>query len=99
MDNEKMRAEFESAWLQRYPDHEEIAFKRSYLEPDSYVATRLKDAWWAWQASRAEIVVELPERRNVPDRDCWARTNSLGYNTCNQEARLAIEAAGLKVTP
>ncbi|WP_199884917.1 hypothetical protein [Pseudomonas bohemica] len=60
MSIEKMREEFESAWRLRYPDHGEFAFKRSHIEPESYVATRLKDAWWAWQASRAALVIELP---------------------------------------
>lgn len=57
--SDKTREEFEAAWRRRYPDHEEIAFKRSLIEPGSYVATRVKDAWWAWQASRSAVVIDL----------------------------------------
>lgn len=52
-----------------------------------------------WQASREAVVVELPELRSVPDRDCWARTNGLGFNSALKEARQVIEAQGLKVAP
>lgn len=53
MDTNKMRAEFEAAWRARYPAHGDIALKRSGLDPEDYCNTRVKDAWWAWQASRA----------------------------------------------
>ncbi len=51
----------------------------------------------AWQASREAVVVELPELRSVHDRDCWSRTNGLGFNNALKEARQVIEAQGLKV--
>lgn len=53
MDTNKMREQFELAWRARYPEHGEIALKRSGLDPQDYCNTRVKDAWWAWQASRA----------------------------------------------
>lgn len=59
MDTNKMRAEFEAAWRARYPAHGDIALKRSGLDPDDYCNTRVKDAWWAWQASREAVVVDL----------------------------------------
>jgi len=65
----------------------------------TYAYERTDLAWSAWQASRAAIEVELPELRNVPDRDCWARTNALGYNTANHECREAIKSLCLKVKP
>ncbi len=86
-DTSKMRSEFEAAWRERYPDHGESAFIRSHLEPDSYVASRVKDAWWAWQASRQAVVVELPEFDDYP---------SSMEREMQQSLRTAIEAQGLR---
>ncbi|MCV4287895.1 hypothetical protein OH708_08260 [Pseudomonas capsici] len=93
-DTSKMRSEFEAAWRVRYPDHGESAFIRSHLEPDSYVASRVKDAWWAWQASRQAVVVELPEP--------WAHYGIMGdvndpdMVLDHSSVVEAIEAAGLR---
>lgn len=62
-----------------------------------YLVGVISAGWMSWQESRAAIEVELPEQRNAPDRDCWARTNALGYNTANHECRTSIESLGLKV--
>lgn len=86
MSTEKMREEFEAWYLRRFG---KCDLKSSWA----------MERWEAWQASRAAIEVELPEQRNVPDRDCWARTNALGYNTANHECRTSIESLGLKVKP
>lgn len=93
MDTNKMRAEFEAAWRARYPAHGDIALKRSGLDPEDYCNTRVKDAWWAWQASREAVMVELP------DRDVEQCAYSLGFNSCLKQSRAAIEAQGLKVAP
>ena len=87
MDTNKMRAEFEAAWRARYPAHGDIALKRSGLDPEDYCNTRVKDAWWAWQASREAVVVELP-------KDIVTMAGPVLYA---DDVRAAIEAQGLKV--
>jgi hypothetical protein len=92
MDTNKMRAEFEAAWRARYSEHGDIALKRSGLDPEDYCNTRVKDAWWAWQASREAVVLELPKPVEIDSRD--------GYREAvlwPDEVVEAIEAQGLKV--
>ncbi len=93
MSTEKMRAEFE-----KFRDEHNATLESEGHKPGS--KWHVTNAHYpTWQASRAAIEVEFPEQRNVPDRDCWARTNALGYNTANHECRTAIESLGLKVKP
>lgn len=66
-------------------------------EDGEYLNYAAQCYWLFWKASREAVVVELPELRSVPDRDCWARTNGLGFNNALKEARQVIEARGLKV--
>lgn len=66
-------------------------------EDGEYLNYAAQCYWLFWQASREAVVVELPELRSVPDRDCWARTNGLGFNNALKESRQMIEAQGLKV--
>ncbi|RRW59516.1 hypothetical protein EGJ51_17915 [Pseudomonas fulva] len=57
--------------------------------------------WWAWQASREAVVVELPPRKSI-DYYCYdqgANCNAEGHNQCLEQAAGAIEAQGLKVAP
>ncbi|MNE57882.1 hypothetical protein D3C80_1528720 [compost metagenome] len=89
MDTNKMRAEFEAGWRARYPAHGDIALKRSGLDPEDYCNTRVKDAWWAWKASREAVVVELPVE--------WV--TNVGTMLPPPGVRKAIEAQGLKVKP
>lgn len=51
--------------------------------------------WWAWQASRAALVVELPA---IDDPDCGQRV-SFHLGAYKGQCRQAIKAAGLKVAP
>ena len=55
VDNEKSRAEFE-AWCKRTQGG---TGRRN--EDGEYISEDWEYSWWAWQASRAELVVELPE--------------------------------------
>lgn len=95
MDTNKMREQFEAAWRARYPEHGDIALKRSGLDPEDYCNTRVKDAWWSWQASRAAVVVELPSAIESPPYACFQS----GWNDMRGEAVDAIEAQGLKEAP
>lgn len=90
---EAMKAEFLGAFRAHF------GFGEMTATANDDAAAMLKAAAWAWQASREAVVVELPELRSVPDRDCWARTNGLGFNNALKEARQVIEAKGLKVAP
>ncbi|WP_154232300.1 hypothetical protein [Pseudomonas syringae] len=88
MSNEKMREEFE-AWAEQMGWNIE---KRRSLEGESYVYPSAMDAWMAWQASRAAVVIDLSSANKVtalPDR-LWI----LGGAVVS-----AIEAAGVKVKP
>lgn len=93
MDTNKMRAEFEAAWRARYSEHGDIALKRSGLDPEDYCNTRVKDAWWAWQASREAVVVELPSPMDAPPYASYEG----GWNDMRDEAVDGIEEQGLKV--
>ncbi|APO81634.1 hypothetical protein [Pseudomonas putida] len=99
MDTNKMREQFESAWRARYPEHGEIALKRSGLAPEDYCNTRVKDAWWAWQASREAVVVELPSEDTCRTSTSKEEAVQEAYNHALGECRAAIEAQGLKVEP
>lgn len=92
MDANKMREQFESAWRARYPEHGEIALKRSDLDPEDYCNTRVKDAWWSWQESRGAVVVALPD----PQR---GSVRGIAFNHARSLCRKAIEAQGLRVKP
>ncbi|WP_332729239.1 hypothetical protein [Pseudomonas sp. ESBL2] len=99
MDTNKMRAEFEAAWRARYPAHGDIALKRSGLDPEDYCNTRVKDAWWAWQASREAAAVELPPKISAHNTSegGFVRPEAEHYDEAIDDCRDAIEAQGLKV--
>jgi hypothetical protein len=88
---DKMREEFE-AWhrsvVEGDPPHEK------YNSGD-YRNQHVQRYWLGWQASRASLVIELPETIGVyahPESDReWVLDPD--------DVRAAIEAAGLKVKP
>ncbi|MCV9917786.1 hypothetical protein OIU19_03190 [Pseudomonas sp. BT-42-2] len=96
-----MREQFEAAWRARYPEHGDIALKRSGLDPEDYCNTRVKDAWWAWQASREAVMVELPPRISAHNttEGGFVRPEAEHYDEAIEDCRAAIEAQGLKVAP
>lgn len=47
------RDRFEYAWREEYPLHESTIFRRSGLNPDAYVNTRVQDGWLMWQSCSA----------------------------------------------
>lgn len=88
MSLEKMREEFE-AWAK---NHWFLCSEGpKQIESGKYLSAELQTAWEAWQASRAAVVVELPEP--APLGDC--SPPGLEYS----EVVEAIEAAGVKVAP
>ena len=103
MDTNKMREQFESAWRARYPAHGDIALKRSGLVPEDYCNTRVKDAWWAWQASRKAVVVDLPKSRADKGETANGDQSLLSALVANhmaiEQCKESILAQGLKVAP
>lgn len=94
MDNEKMRAEFE-AWFtisaKWYGNQDDLDW-----DGEEYSGGDIQLAFEAWQASRAAIVVELPNVETV----AVAMTNDwLGYSRGVRQCREAIQSTGLKVKP
>ncbi|MPT24522.1 MAG: hypothetical protein E2577_16985 [Starkeya sp.] len=98
MDTNKMREMREAFERTNSRDH-----RRQPPKGNNYIDPMAQADWESfqkgWQASCEAVVVELPELRSVPDRDCWARTNGLGFNNALKETRQLIEAQGLKVQP
>lgn len=88
MEQDKVRAEFESALIKAA---EEAACLPPNLARDrdgQYVSTRIASAWWGWQASREAVVVVLPEwfdRFDSGDRTYWV-----------EDVEKAIKAAGIR---
>lgn len=99
MDTNKMREQFESALVESLiADGWAYASARLILERGSdgkYRSIKADAGWWAWQASREAVVVDLP-------CTVWAcphpEADSEEY-MWPEEVREAIEAQGLKVKP
>lgn len=112
MTNEKMREEFESAYVEglvrrcgegfRSTALYSLTEKRTDGEYKSYADFI---AWWAWQTSRESLAIELPEKdpAGTGPGDCGdGRPSEEQYiaahcNVVLAQCRKAIEAAGLKV--
>jgi hypothetical protein len=88
MSNDKMREEFEAA-IAEEAGQPLVAIQLSRMA-DSYSTSALIYSWWAWQASRKAIEIELPE---TPNRGIGYGLFDAGKERCAE----AIEAAGLKV--
>jgi hypothetical protein len=91
MSNEKMRAEFDAAFCDQF------GFGRMTAESNPDAEAMLKCAEWAWQASRAALCVELPNRKTFPDdlTDAEYFQNS-EFNLARMLCKTAIESTGVK---
>ena len=85
-----MREEFEKFAADQYLLCER-SFERDQHQPDEYLDTDCQLAWEAWQASRAAVVVELPEAYETSADGKWLVRRS--------EVKRIIESLGLKVAP
>lgn len=98
MDTNKMREQFEAAAksqglsLARTQQALRFANGTSRAAGD-YVALETLCAWWAWQASRECLVVELPGTVRAYPHSCADREEYMWP----EEVCEAIEAVGLKV--
>ena len=95
MDTNKMREQFEAALVKQAA---EDGFAKPILRRNKnngdYVDPFEQAAWWGWQASREAVVVELP-----PKWSDEANSNKQAWDCGIEDARMAIEAQGLKVAP
>ncbi|MNM50269.1 hypothetical protein D3C81_612970 [compost metagenome] len=95
MDTNKMRDTYE-AWA----IHDATSVGRELIidrEGDWYIgkdAQFLNLGWASWQASREAVVVELPPKWNDS-----TNSNKQSWDCGIEDARKAIEAQGLKVSP
>ncbi|MDK1688294.1 hypothetical protein QMT05_15070 [Cronobacter malonaticus] len=86
---DKSREQFEAAIKQKYGD---LIDQRVCKNGDGeYMAWDMQVAWWAWQASRAAIEIELDDKVMVEDEF------DKGHNCAIDYCAEAIRAAGLKV--
>ena len=95
MDTNKMREQFEvaakSQGLSLTRAQQALRFANGTSRADGdYVALETLCAWWAWQASRESMVVELPSLQCL-------RVNEYDYQEALNQCRAAIKAQGLKV--
>lgn len=87
-----MREEFEAWARSRSMD---LEYRNIPGVGQFYQCPRTLLALEAWQASRADWLVELPSRVDTKPYACYES----GWNDMRREAVDAIEAAGLKVAP
>ncbi|HFQ6219699.1 hypothetical protein ACEPVY_12460 [Pseudomonas aeruginosa] len=100
-----MRQEFED----RFPIPEGIAWRNTDYFPvqtnnvHEYVAlagvaAQYTSMWEAWQASRAALRVELPERRDpLNSTGDDENPRSAGFNDCLERVTEALQQAGIEV--
>lgn len=102
-----MREDFED----RFPIPEGIAWRNTDYFPvqtnnvHEYVAlagvaAQYTSMWEAWQASRAALRVELPERRDpLNSTGDDENPRSAGFNDCLERVTEALQQAGIEVKP
>lgn len=93
--DEKMRAEFEVAAKTAQ------GLDVTRLPNGVYRSFGTHQAWWAWQASRAALVVELPEKisqYNTNDAG-FVDPAAVEHDEAIDDCRAAIESAGVRVKP
>lgn len=96
MDTNKMREEFIRAYRRLLiAEGMKVQESRFEVRDGEFAHRETAIAWWAWQASREAVVVELPSAIESPPYACFQS----GWNDMRGEAVDAIKAQGLKVAP
>ena len=92
MSDEKMRAEFEAI------AKAEQGLDLFRLPHGAYRSFATHQAWWAWQASRASLCVELPEKAPESAAGCDLQSAAwhIGYNQALRHCAAALDKAGVK---
>lgn len=99
MEQDKMRDEFESAYMAAFAGEDSEYLRKNWLSrrPNGdYRSYQADGAWWGWQASREAVVVELPTSEFFDDGE-----NEYGYKVSAEAYRAdatldAIHAAGIR---
>lgn len=103
MDTNKMREQFEVAYAAKSTARNGRFYPAVLTRGDhgEYVIPSVQSAWWAWQASREAVVVEMPSRASEAYREYFDDVEGGSFNEAAyiREVRKAIEAQGLKVAP
>lgn len=92
-----MREEFEIAFVARCKKKGEVA-RLDRFDDGRYEYLDASAAWWAWQASRECLVIDMPERGpsfTVAGVTCFSLKNE-GRNEAIKEIEMSIHAAGVK---
>lgn len=87
------REQFEAAWGKNN-ECEPMDGWESLRCDDGYVDEAIDGQWWAWQASREAVVIQLPDHRDYEET---LSDHELGFNTGLELCAEAIRAAGIKV--
>lgn len=86
------REEFEAWYLNRnYKDFQDLG--KQWLEklPDGdYLRSAPSISWAAWQASRAELAIEMPSTKYISEPEAFVLYDDI---------KRALEDAGIKVKP
>ncbi|MHB2048886.1 hypothetical protein [Pseudomonas sp. VEM90] len=99
MDTNKMREQFEAAFVEEEVRLLGEGFRSSALHMVEQNTVNVRSAWWAWQASREAVVVELPNRAAEAYREEFDDVEGGSFNEAAyiRDVRKAIEDRGLKV--
>src|SRR5690606_41917342 len=100
--DEKRRAEFEAAITRVSLEagfDEPNLMRHLYHGKDMYADSGVQAAWWGWQASRAALVVKLPEKISQYNTDDtgFVSPAAAEHDEAIDDCRDAIEAAGVRV--
>jgi hypothetical protein len=100
--SEQMREKFE-AWAMKQAESMRYSFPAGAVELNGlgdYAIVWVQGAWLGWQASRAELCVELPKlTRPEEPEDAFDDSWLDGYSAADRyrtKCREAIHAAGVK---
>lgn len=103
MDTNKMREQFEAAYLAESTRRNGRTYPSVLTRGDdgNYIIPSVQSAWWAWQASREAVVVDLPNRASEAYCEHFDDVEGGSFNEAAyiRDVRKAIEAQGLKVAP
>lgn len=99
MDTNKMREQFES-FARDVLDWSDDEFRLA-SDGKSYYWGSTGEAWVFWQASRAAVLVELPDRTSEAYQEYFDDVEGGSFNEAAyiRDVRTVIEAQGLRVTP
>lgn len=85
--HEESRKQFEEYFEDFYGGH----------PTDHHDPIHVEGIWHAWQASRASIVVDLPEQKEDKARNCSSDDIAYGFNQGVGACRYSLRSIGLSI--